>query len=328
MTPARTAALFGAVLTATLFLSSCGNQGSDAGSGSGPIPVVGGVEYARSVSVGGRNHTYFMYVPAGRVGDDSVPLVLSLHGGGSNAVEQEAFTRLRLKAIDANFAVLSPNGFLTAWNAGSCCAPATTAPVDHVAVIRAMLDDASALINVDNSRVFALGHSNGGMMTYRLACELSDRIAAIASNAAVMMDRDLDTTPPTQAFTCQPARPVPILATFGLADQCTPYGGGQSAGVAGGLRPPASDTIDFWVNHNRCLLPPLLPSYTNGAARCMTWSGCQAGANVQLCTVEGAGHVWPGTGANPAADVCGGSGTTDLNANDRIWDFFRTHPMN
>lgn len=316
--------LLAAAFVSLALLAGCKN-GSDAGSGTGPIPVIGGVEYVRKVTVGGREHSYLMYVPATRVGDSNVPLVVSLHGGGSNAVEQEAFTRLRVKAVSADFAVLTPNGYQTAWNAGSCCAPATTVGIDHVAVIRAMLDDASELIDVDPDRVFALGHSNGGMMAWRLACELSDRVAAIASTAAVMMDRNLDTG--TQVFTCAPGRPVPVLGIFGLADRCTPYEGGPSAGVAGGTRAPASDTIEFWRENNGC--SALLPTrYTSGAASCTTYNFCQGGANVQLCTIEGAGHVWPGTGANPAGDACGGSGTTDLDANDRIWDFFRTHPMN
>jgi polyhydroxybutyrate depolymerase len=302
-------------------LSGCG--GSDQGRGTGPVPVIGGTEYHRIVTVDGRDHDYYLYVPATRLGDDDVPLVLSLHGGGSNAVEQELLTRLRVKAVQADFAVLTPNGYYHGWNAGSCCVTG----VDHVKVINAMLDDASALnqFSVDQRRIFALGHSNGGMMTYRLACELSDRIAAIASNAAVMMDH-VASTPPVQVFNCQPGRPVPVLAIFGTADRCTPYEGGASAGVDVGPRPAASETIDFWRSNNGC--SNLLPTReTMGAATCTNYGLCLSGADVQLCTIEGGGHVWPGTGANPGGEACGGSGTTDLQANDRIWDFFKAHPL-
>lgn len=316
-----------ASLAALVFLLA----GCPGGSGSvgNPLgtPVPGGLEFEREVSADGKDHSYLLFVPTALIGGSDLPLVVSLHGGGSDAREQDLFTRMRFKAVDAGFVLLTPNGYRGTWNAGSCCAPATTAGIDHSAVIAAMLDDANRLLSIDDARVFALGHSNGGMMAYRLACELSGRIAAIAANSAVMMDRDLDTTPPTQAFSCQPTRPVPVLHLHGLADTCVPFDGGPSTGPAGGERPPVSDSIDFWVANNRCALPPLLPTQVNGGARCETHTACQDQAVVELCTVEGAGHVWPGTGANPSGAVCGGSGTTDLNANDVIWAFFQDHPQ-
>lgn len=313
-------------LLLALIVAGCGGGGDTVPDAVG-TPVAGGIEFRRVLLSGTVDHSYYLFVPQALIGADDIPVVVSLHGGGSNAREHDLFTRLRVKAASAGFALLTPDGYRTTWNAGSCCAPAATAGIDHSAIIRAMLDDAGTLISVDPQRVFATGHSNGGMMAYRLACDLSDRIAAIAPNAAVMMDRDLDTDPPTQVFTCQPTRPVPILHLHGLADTCVPYAGGVSTGPEGGLRPPASDSIDFWVDNNRCTLPPLLPTNVNGDARCNTHSGCQDQAIVKVCTVDGAGHVWPGTGANPSGDTCGGSGTTDLDANDVMWDFFVNHPM-
>lgn len=213
-------------------------------------------------------------MPTALIGRSGLPLVVSLHGGGSDARGQDMFTRMRLKAAEAGFVLLTPDGYRGTWNAGSCCAPATTAGIDHSAV-----------------------------------------------------DRDLDTTPPTQVFTCQPTRPVPVLHLHGLADACVPFNGGPSTGPAGGERPPVSDSIDFWVTNNRCALPPVLPTQVNGEARCDRYTVCQDQATVELCTLEGAGHVWPGTGANPSAGTCGGSGTTDLDANAVIWAFFEDHPL-
>jgi polyhydroxybutyrate depolymerase len=281
----------------------------------------------RSVTVGELEHNYRLYVPGRLTGAANVPLVVSLHGGGTDAANHDIFTRLRITAAIEGFALMTPNGYGQTWNAGSCCRPSSFFNVDHVGAIDAMLDDVATVINVDTNRVFATGHSNGGMLAYRLACELSDRIAAIASNAAVMMDTNLDTQPPTEVYACQPTRPVPVLHIHGLADRCAPFEGGVSAGVAGGTRESAAETIDFWVANNRCTLAPLLPSYSNGAARCEQHSLCQQGANVELCTIDGAGHVWPGNGFAPAeGDVCGGTGSDDLDANTYIWDFFRTHP--
>lgn len=310
-----------------LSLAGCGSGGTPGIDNGPPVPVTGGVEFQREVRADGGDHSYLLFVPATLVGQSDLPLVVSLHGGGSNAREQDLFTRMRFKAVEAGFVLLTPNGYRGTWNAGSCCAPAMTAGIDHTAVIDAMLDDAERLLSIDDARVFALGHSNGGMMAYRLACELSDRIAAIAAVSATMMDRDLNTSPPTQVFSCQPTRPVPVLHLHGLADTCVPFEGGQSTGPAGGERPPVSDSIDFWVANNRCALAPVLPTHVNGGARCDTHTVCQDQAVVELCTVEGAGHVWPGTGANPSEATCGGSGTTDLNANDVIWTFFEDHPL-
>jgi polyhydroxybutyrate depolymerase len=322
----------------TLGLSACGGGGGGEPTPSamptptalpGPAPTPAGPDLSvvRSIQIGEQEHSYRLYAPARLVGGADVPLVISLHGGGTDAANHDAFTRLRLTAAAQGFALLTPNGYGQTWNAGSCCRPSSFFRVDHVAVIDAMLDDVAQLLDVDPDRVFATGHSNGGMMAYRLACELSERIAAIASNAAVMMDRNLDTQPPTEVYACQPTRPVPVLHLHGLADLCAPFAGGVSAGIAGGTRAPASDSIDFWVANNRCALDPLLASYRNGAARCERYNLCQSGANVELCTIEGAGHIWPGNGFSPApGDVCGGSGSNDLDANSYIWEFFRTHP--
>ena len=319
-------------LCITLLLVACGGGG---GGGNGqspspdPDPTTGDVSLQRSVQVGGRAHSYLLYVPGSAIDAGSVPLVLSLHGGGTDAPNHDRFTRLRTTAAARGFALLTPNGSFQSWNAGTCCAPSTTLGIDHVAVISAMLDDAEALFPVDENRVFATGHSNGGMMVYRLACELSERIAAIAPNAAVMMNRDLDASPPAEVFACQPTRPVPVLHIHGLADRCAPYEGGVSAGSAGGTRAPASDSIGFWSDNNRCALAPLLPVYVNGDARCEVHSLCQDNATVRLCTIEGAGHIWPGNGDSPAAnDVCGGTGSDDLDANEAIWTFFSNHPRN
>jgi len=316
-----------------LLIAACGGGGGggdsvpDPGPEPIPDPVTGDIDVRRVVRIGERDHSYRLYVPGAAIDAGAVPLVLSLHGGGMTADEHDDFTGLRAKAAVEGFALLSPNGTSLSWNAGSCCAPSTTLRIDHVAVIDAMLDDAETVFTVDADRVFATGHSNGGMMVYRLACELSDRIAAIASNAAVMMDRNLDANPPAEVYACQPTRPVPVLQIHGLADRCAPFEGGVSAGRAGGTRAPASDGIDFWAQNNRCALAPLLPTYSAGTARCETHSLCQDGANVELCTIEGGGHVWPGNGIVPAAgDVCGGTNNDDLVANDRIWNFFSRNP--
>ena len=316
-----------ACCASVLLFGGCGGDTRNADLAEGE--TLGAGSYTRVVTVDGREHSYRLYVPDGveMNSDVDLPLVVSLHGGGSNAGEHDLFTQLRDTADDATFLLMTPQGFRSTWNAGSCCAPASAQEIDHVAVIAALLDDAESVLALDSQRVYATGHSNGGMMAYRLGCELSERIAAIAPNAATMMDRNLDADSVETVFECLPGRPVPVFHMHGLADTCVPFEGGASTGPEGGQRPPVSDSIDFWVDNNRCLLPPLLSSYSNGNASCESYRGCQDSAVVTLCTIEGGGHTWPGPGSNPSEATCGGSGVTDLDANTQIWEFFSEHSL-
>lgn len=322
------ALLLALLLAPALILGGCGGGGGDDGKGTvtpGPDPEpqpLAAIDVVRQVQVGDLVHRYRLFVPARPADTARMPLVISLHGGGNTAQDQDSLTRFRAKAsATTGFALMTPEGYNGLWNAGACC----TLAVDHVAVIAAMLDDVEQVLAIDPDRIFATGHSNGGMMAYRLACQLSDRIAAIAPNAAVMMNRYLDGNQPFETYRCEPSRPVAVLHLHGLADTCTPYQGGVSTGTAGGRRESAAETINRWVAENRCDATPQT-TYSNGRAQCQTYGSCQNGADVELCTITGGGHVWPGNAANPSAGACGGSATTDLNATDRIWDFFRQHP--
>ena len=317
----------GGLLTMLVWLAACGPT-MDQSTPTEPAAQGSGA-YERSVRVEGLVHDYRLFVPSGiEPGAETVrPLLLSLHGGGSGPEDHDALTGLRETAEAEGFVLATPRGFLSTWNAGSCCGPAAEQAIDHVAVMAAILDDIDAVLPIDATRVYATGHSNGGMMVYRLACELSQRIAAIAPNAATLMDRDLTAEPPAPVFTCAPERAVPVFHSHGLADTCVPFDGGQSTGPEGGQRPPVADSIDFWVDNNRCALPPLRPSYQQGDATCERYSACQDGASVTLCTVEQGGHTWPGVDANPVASTCGGEPMLDLDANALMWTFFMEHPL-
>lgn len=302
-------------------LAGCGGGGDSAG-----------VDSVRSVTVDGRSYTYRLHVPA-HADAAPAPLVISLHGGGSNALLHDTLTQLPAKADAAGFVLLTANGYtdndgtLYGWNAGACCDPATADNIDHVAIIRAMLDDAASSVAIDPRRVFATGYSNGGMMAYRLACQMSDRIAAIALAAGEMMDKDLSLGLERTVFTCDPPRAVPILHMHGLADTCALFEGGVGTGAQ--PRPPRSavpDNIAFWREHNQCSATPTT-DYQQGGVTCQTYSGCSADAAVRLCTIENGGHIWPGAAAYGLEDSCGGTQTANLDANDELWAFFQQHPM-
>ena len=291
-------------------------------SGSGGLA---GREHERFVTVDGLRHDFSVYVPRSYDGGRGLPLLLSLHGGGGNADQHERNVNLRATAERRGFLLVRPEGYdgsglgLRTWNAGNCCGGAQRDGVDHVKAIRAMLDRVQAEWRVDEDHIWATGHSNGGMMSYRLACELSDRITAIAPNAAFLVDKDLDASPPRELFRCEPARPVPVMHMHGDADTCAPMQGGRSTGFEPALRPPVSDSIARFVAINHASATPRI-TLQRGGVTCVTYDG---DADVALCTARGGGHAWPGASyAERTRRNCGGSAIDGLDANEAILDFF------
>src|SRR5262245_24151283 len=182
-------------------------------------------------------------------------------------------------------------------------------------------------VNIDTQIIFATGMSNGGKMTYRLACELSQRIAAIAVSGSSLA-----------VSNCQPRRPVPLLAFHGTADTFSPYEGGIGTGTdVRAYQMGAPQTVDRWVRLNGCRRTNQV-TFQKGDATCVTFSGCAEGAVVTFCTIKGMGHQWPGHTLNisrfrarilglPEAFTRLGPGTNDLDATDMAVAFFRNHPM-
>ena len=160
-------------------------------------------------------------------------------------------------------------------------------------------------------------------MAYRLACQASDTFAAVAIVSGHQLNRNYDNSPPTVEYLCNPGRPVPLLHIHGLEDDCAPFFGGESSGPAGGRRPPVRDALAFWAANNGCNASPDSPDVMRDGVLCENYSACDAGATVRLCSIDIAGHVWPGTGQNPFSGTCGGSGTRALDANEEIWEFVR-----
>ncbi len=280
--------------------------------------------HARTVRHGGTERRYQLTVPAGTTG--RIPAVIVLHGAGGSADKIAENTGMKSIGAREGFAVLTPQGLraggtVAGWNAGGCCAGPAETNVDDVGFLGAMLDDAVGAACLDEERIHALGHSNGGMMAWRLACDLDDRIASVATSAGVLLDAQAGAQTP---FRCKAEEPVAVLAMHGLADECVAYEGGKSAGPGGMVFPAALDGLERWRKHNGCGGPPV-EVFQKGGARCVQWPGCAE--KVELCTVEELGHGWPG-GSYPrlTRQWCGGEASADLPGSERAWDFFEANP--
>ena len=252
----------------------------------------------------GEMRSYELHVPPSYDGTTPLPLVLSFHGFTSTGLEQQESTEMNPLADREGFLVAYPNGLYNSWNAGSCCGLSAEMNVDDVGFTRALLEDLGARGCIDELRVYTTGMSNGGFFSHRLACEAADVIAAAAPVAAVMG---------VDGVMCTPARPIPILALNGTGDPLVLYdGGGPNAS------PSVAESTAGWLERNGCTGEPFV-SYQNGDATCETVDQCDGGASVTLCTIEDGGHCWPGY---PCRLDGLGESTTDIDANEAMWELF------
>jgi polyhydroxybutyrate depolymerase len=247
-----------------------------------------------------------------------VALVVALHGGGGNGANLQAHVGLDAIADREGFLVVYPDGsgrlddILLTWNAGNCCGYALDQQVDDVAFIRAMVEHLSTTYAIDPHRVYATGISNGGMMSYRLACEASDLFAAVAPVAGAL------------SVECEPPEPVSILAIHGTADQHVLFEGGAplaSADTHDRVDRSVHDTLTFWAARDGCSLEPDREQV--GVVIHEVYPDCTAGMAVELLAIEGGGHVWPGASSvSPERDEV----SQALDSSEAIWAFFKAHP--
>ncbi len=236
----------------------------------------------------GRDRSYVLHVGTGVDPDQPVPLLLNFHGYTNNPDLQASFSRMNALADSEGFVVVYPRGVDSSFNAGSCCGTASRENVDDVGFTRAIVADVAAHLCLDRGRVYATGFSNGGFMSHRLACEASDLVAAIAPVAAANV-----------TASCTPSRPVPVIAFHGDGDTVVSLADGTAAVAA-------------WVTRNRCTGGPTRTPH--GASRCERWATCAGGAAVELCTIAGGRHLWPGA-------------TADYPASPAIWAFLRGYRL-
>jgi len=276
----------------------------------------------RTITVGGLSRTYLVHVPKGHDQQTPMPVVLALHGATTNGPMMAWFSGLNRKADQAGFIAVYPNGTGTHssffWNGGICCGSAMQNKVDDVAFMNALLDDLMRDFRVDAQRVYATCMSNGAIMVYRLASELSDRIAAIGPVSGSVG---------TEA--CQPKRPVSILHFHGTKDEYIPFMGGRGdRSITGTDFPSVDDSVKTWVKANGCGETPKIDQLSKTGDETTvtrkTYSGGKDGTEVVLVVIEGGGHTWPGM-QSPAKTL--GKSTLTVSANDLMWEFFQKHKL-
>lgn len=305
--------VYGSLVCFTLFL--CVNCGKNKDTG-----TVKEYRFNDTIMVDGRIRSYTLNLPPGYYNSSGSALVIAMHGGGGSADQFESSSKLSEKANTAHFIVVYPEGVQSTgplkartWNAGSCCDYASENNIDDVTFISRLIDKLVFQYKINPKKIYATGHSNGGIMAYRLACELSGKIAAIAVNACSMM-----TTQP-----CNPLRPVPVLHLHAEPDTHVPYEGGKGTGFSNAYFPPVDSVLNVWSAINGCALPPEI-TVIEDKYTFTKWTDCDNMVTVQYYLTRDGGHAWPGglpgrTGSDAPS--------TAINANDLLWDFFQQYQL-
>jgi len=284
-----------------LLLAGCGLPSRTPGAAGPPEPAATQV---RSITVGGLQRSYRLYVPVRLAADPA--LVVVMHGGFGSAAQAERAYGWDNLADRQGFIVAYPDGKNRAWNAGNCCGRPAATGVDDVGFVSAAVGQVQSEFGVSAGRTFATGMSNGALMAYRLACQ-THLFAAVAPVAGTIVTD------------CASPAPVSVLEIHGADDQRVRMDGQPGSGSAHVHGLPVPDVIALFRTVDGCSPPTVT---TQGTVT-IDAANCPDGRRVSLITISGAGHQWPGdaTPALPGLD----KPSTAINATQQIWDFFNGH---
>ena len=267
-----------------------------------------------SITHDGIQRDYILYIPELYDGSTAVPLVLNFHGYGSNAAQQMFYGDFRDIADTEGFLLVHPEGTTFIgdqfWNVGF---PGLSSNIDDVGFTEALIDELATLYAIDLDRVYATGMSNGGFMSFLLACQLSEKIAAVASVTGSMTQDTFDD--------CNAQHPTPVLQIHGTDDGVVLYNGNN-------LSIPIADVISYWVDFNNCETTPTtttLPDVDVSDGSTIEHSVYEDGDNgitTEHMKVIGGGHTWPGSVINTAGT------NQDIDASMEIWLFFSRFDIN
>jgi polyhydroxybutyrate depolymerase len=268
-----------------------------------PATTVQPGDFLRILSVNGEERTYRLHIPLNLQIGKPAPLVFVFHGLSDNADLIEQISGFNDFSEKDGVVVVYPNGTgpsgSLSWNASGCCGYAMTNKIDESAFIRNIIDDLGKIAEVDPKRIYATGFSNGGLLSYRLACEMSNTFAAIGPVAGALITQP-----------CQPDQPVSVIQFSGMTDSVVPYSGGGIVPGSGRPFPSAETSVSTWAKLDSCGISPKTEETEIFVHT--QYSSCKDGTAVELYAVKGIGHSWPSQYVIPASQI--------------IWDFFKAHP--
>lgn len=292
-----------------------------------------------NLEYGGLTRTYRVHVPKIYDKTKETPLIINFHGGYGNSESAEMQSDMSKTSDVRGFIVVYPNAVIGKfdenvkmnyqhWNGGPRVDPEKALNVDDVGFISTMIDKLSEDFNIDEKRIYATGMSNGATMVYRLACQLSDKIAAFAPVAGNQLDIE-----------CNPENTVSIIHFAGLNDKYMPYEGG--VGVVKDDWKPITTLISEWIGRNNCS-EEFKITYEDKGVTCSSYNSCNKNSEISLCIIKDIGHTWTGPGVYLGARVCKdsldgylckklqdvfGPRRFDYSINDAMYDFFEKHPL-
>ena len=267
-----------------------------------------------SITHDGIERDYILYVPEIYDGSKAVPLILNFHGFGSSASQQMFYGDFRDIADTEGFLLVHPEGTTLIgnqfWNVGF---PGLSSTIDDVGFTEALIDELATLYTIDLDRVYATGMSNGGFMSFLLACQLSEKIAAVASVTGSMTQDTFDD--------CNAQLPTPVLQIHGTEDDVVSYNENN-------LSLPIPDVISYWVDHNNCETTPTTTTLSDldvsdgSTIEYSVYEDGDNGITTEHMKVIGGGHTWPGSVLNSAGT------NQDIDASMEIWLFFSRYDIN
>lgn len=285
-----------------------------------PDPGPKEYRFSKSITVDGKARTYTVNLPPNYYEADNFSLVIAMHGGGGSAEQFESTSLLTNKANAAKFIVVYPEGVQSdgilkarTWNAGSCCDYAVEKNINDVQFISELISSLLSEYKINAKKVYATGHSNGGMMSYRLACELSGKIAAIAVSGCTLM-----VTQP-----CNPSHPVPVLHMHSYLDENVPYKGGIGVGPSKAYNHPVDSGLAVFSAINACSNKAQVV-VDNADYTLTKWTNCNNAVTIQWYMTKDGGHAWPG--GLPGSPM-GDTPSTVISANDLLWEFFQQYQL-
>ena len=299
-------------------------------SGNAPLPEVvtaaaDGIHHAYTLTHQGRLRRYEVHLPNPHP-TQAMPVIVAIHGATGSLDIYRKVANLESLAAREGIVVVYPEGTrlgnVLLWNAGACCLPGLLRDQpDDVAFILRVLKDVERRFPVDRTRVYAVGMSNGAMMTYRLATEAPTQFAAVATVAGPMALRQF-----------HPRAPISIMHIQSKDDPILPFAGRRLPPIP---LPSGQKTVQRWVDYAHCPEQPVIEAVRHGSAEQPArwqatrkhWGPCADNTEIVLWELEGAGHVWPGGYQPPHLQRLAGGEYHVIDASREIWQFFERHQL-